>query len=159
MDEQTVEKPSDEADAGVGPEVEARVRAGFGGQGLMSHLGARITRVAPGRVHVELPFRPEVTQNHGYFYAGATSAIADSAGGFAAFTLFPEGSSVLTVEYKINLLAPAVGEHLEAVGTVVKSGRTLTVCRLEVFAVTEGRTSLVANGQQTLIRIDARPER
>lgn len=77
----------------------------------MGHLGARITHIAPGRVHITLPSRPEVTQQHGYFHAGATSAIADSAGGYAAFTLFPENTSVLTVEYKINLLAPAGGEH------------------------------------------------
>ncbi len=83
-------------------------------------------------MHIVLPARPEVTQQHGYFHAGATSAIADSAGGYAAFTLFPEDADVLTVEYKINLLSPAVGDHIEAVGTVLKSARTLTVCRLEV---------------------------
>jgi uncharacterized protein (TIGR00369 family) len=137
------------------PEVQARIRAGFDRQGLMGHLGARITHIAPGRVHIVLPSRPEVTQQHGYIHAGATSAIADSAGGFAAFTLFPENTEVLTVEYKINLLAPAVGDHIEAVGTVLKSGRTLTVCRLEVFGVRDGRRSLVANGQQTLIRVNS----
>jgi uncharacterized protein (TIGR00369 family) len=135
------------------PEIEARIRASFDRQGLMSHLGARITHIAPGRVHIVLPSRPEVTQQHGYFHAGATSAIADTAGGYAAFTLFPENTEVLTVEYKINLLAPAVGDHMEAVGTVLKSGRTLTVCQLEVFGVQDGRRSLVANGQQTLIRV------
>jgi uncharacterized protein (TIGR00369 family) len=137
------------------PQVQARIRAGFDRQGLMGHLGARITHIAPGRVHIVLPSRPEVTQQHGYIHAGATSAIADSAGGFAAFTLFPENTEVLTVEYKINLLAPAVGDHIEAVGTVLKSGRTLTVCRLEVFGVRDGRRSLVANGQQTLIRVNS----
>ena len=137
------------------PEVQARIRAGFDRQGLMGHLGARITHIAPGRVHIVLPSRPEVTQQHGYIHAGATSAIADSAGGFAAFTLFPENTEVLTVEYKINLLAPALGDHIEAVGTVLKSGRTLTVCRLEVFGVRDGRRSLVANGQQTLIRVNS----
>ncbi|MFI6370098.1 PaaI family thioesterase [Streptomyces sp. NPDC050546] len=120
----------------------------------MAHLGARLTRIAPGSVHITLPNRPEVTQQHGYFHAGATSAIADSAGGYAAYTLFPDGTDVLTVEYKINLLSPAVGDHLEAVGTVLKAGRTLTVCRLEVFGVQDGRSKLVANGQQTLIRVD-----
>jgi uncharacterized protein (TIGR00369 family) len=90
-------------------------------------------------------------QQHGYIHAGATSAIADSAGGYAAFTLFPENTAVLTVEYKINLLAPAVGDHIEAVGTVLKSGRTLTVCQLEVFAFQGPKRSLVAAGQQTLI--------
>ncbi|MFJ5222435.1 PaaI family thioesterase [Streptomyces sp. NPDC088400] len=139
------------------PVVKARIQNSFDRQGLMGHLGARITHIAPGRVHIALPSRPEVTQQHGYFHAGATSAIADSAGGYAAFTLFPENTSVLTVEYKINLLAPAAGEHIEAVGTVLKSGRTLTVCQLEVFGVQDGRRSLVANGQQTLIRVN-KPE-
>lgn len=145
----------DEASA----EVQARVRDSFERQGLMHHLGARLALIAPGRVHILLPSRPEITQQHGYFHAGATSSIADSAGGYAAFTLFPEDSSVLTVEYKINLLAPAEGDHLEAVGTVLKSGRTLTVCQLEVFSVQGSRRSLVATGQQTLIQVAARPER
>jgi uncharacterized protein (TIGR00369 family) len=136
-----------------------QVRDSFKRQGLMHHLGARLSEIAPGRVHIVLPSRPEVTQQHGYFHAGATSAIADSAGGYAAFTLFPEDSSVLTVEYKINLLAPAEGDHLEAVGTVLRAGRTLTVCRLEVFAVRAEDRTLVASGQQTLIRVEARPER
>ncbi|TCO26161.1 uncharacterized protein (TIGR00369 family) [Kribbella steppae] len=141
------------------PEVQERVRDSFERQGLMHHLGARLSEIAPGRVHIVLPSRPEVTQQHGYFHAGATSAIADSAGGYAAYTLFPEDSSVLTVEYKINLLAPAEGDHLEAVGTVLRSGRTLTVCRLEVFGVRAAERSLVASGQQTLICVDKRPER
>lgn len=140
------------------PAVQKRIQASFDRQGLMSHLGARITRIAPGCVHIVLPSRPEVTQQHGYVHAGATSAIADSAGGYAAFTLFPENTDVLTVEYKINLLAPAVGDHVEAVGTVLRSGRTLTVCRLEVFGVRDGGRKLVANGQQTLICVE-RPER
>ncbi|MCX5320705.1 PaaI family thioesterase [Streptomyces sp. NBC_00120] len=135
-------------------EVQERVRASFDQQGLMTHLGARLTRIAPGVVHIALPARPEVTQQHGYFHAGATSSIADSAGGYAAFTLFPEDTEVLTVEYKINLLAPALGDRLEAVGTVLKAGRALTVCQLEVFAaLDDGTRKLVANGQQTLIRV------
>ena len=117
----------------------------------MRHLGARLGHIGPGEVHIVLPSRPEITQQHGYIHAGATSAIADSAGGYAAFTLFPPDTEVLTVEYKINLLAPAGGDHIEAVGTVVKAGRTLTVCRLEVFAEHGEQRSLVAVGQQTLI--------
>jgi uncharacterized protein (TIGR00369 family) len=142
------------------PEVQARIRDSFERQGLMRHLGARMDHIAPGRVQIVLPSRPEVTQQHGYVHAGATSAIADSAGGYAALTLFPEDAEVLTVEYKINLLAPASGDHLEAVGTVRKSGRTLTVCQLDVFGVKDGTRSLVATGQQTLIRVttpDRRP--
>jgi uncharacterized protein (TIGR00369 family) len=136
-------------------EVRERIEASFGRQGLMRHLGARLTHVAPGCVHIELASRPEVTQQHGYIHAGATSAIADSAGGYAALTLFPEDADVLTVEYKLNLLAPAAGERIEAVGTVLKSGRTLTVCRLEVFGIQDDRRLLVAAGQQTLFRIEA----
>jgi uncharacterized protein (TIGR00369 family) len=137
------------------PAVQKRVQDSFDLQGLMSHLGARLTHIGPGRVHVVLPARPEVTQQHGYVHAGAPSAIADSAGGYAALTLFDEDSDVLTVEYKINLLAPAAGDHLEAIGTVLKSGRTLTVCQLEVYGVREGgERKLVANGQQTLIRVN-----
>lgn len=137
------------------PEVQKRVQESFDRQGMMSHLGARMTHIGPGRVHIVLPSRPEVTQQHGYFHAGATGAIADSAGGYAAYTLFPEDSDVLTVEYKINLLAPAEGDHIEAIGTVLKSGRTLTVCQLEVYGVqADGERKLVANGQQTLIRVN-----
>jgi uncharacterized protein (TIGR00369 family) len=101
-------------------EVRARVQESFDRQGLMEHLGARVSYIGAGEVRIELPSRPEVTQQHGYFHAGATSSIADSAGGYAAFTLFPAGTTVLTVEFKINLLAPAEGERLEAVGTVIK---------------------------------------
>jgi uncharacterized protein (TIGR00369 family) len=140
-------------------EVRARVQESFDRQGLMEHLGARISYVGVGEVRIELPSRPEVTQQHGYFHAGATSSIADSAGGYAAFTVFPEGTTVLTVEFKINLLAPAEGERLEAVGTVIKPGRTLTICKLEVFAMAGARRTLVAVGQQTLIQVEARPER
>lgn len=135
------------------PDVDQRIRASFERQGLMAHLGARLTHVAPGRVHIVLPSRPEVTQQNGYVHAGATSAVADTAGGYAAYTLFPADTEVLTVEYKINLLAPAVGDHVEAIGTVLKSGRTLTVCTLEAYAVQDDRRTLVASGQQTLMRV------
>jgi uncharacterized protein (TIGR00369 family) len=141
--------------AQAAPDVQARVRDSFERQGLMRLLGARLDHIGAGRVHIVLPSRPEVTQQHGYVHAGATSAIADSAGGYAALTLFPEGTEVLTVEYKINLLAPAAGDHLLAVGAVRRSGRTLTVCQLDVYGVAEGTRSLVATGQQTLIRVTA----
>lgn len=138
------------------PDVRARIQDSFDRQGLMRLLGARVDHVGPGAVHIVMPSRPEVTQQHGYVHAGAISAIADSAGGYAALTLFPEGAEVLTVEYKINFLAPAA-DHLEAVGTVRKSGRTLTVCQLDVFGISDGNTSLVATGQQTLIRVHPKP--
>lgn len=143
----------------VSAEVEQRIRTSFDSQGLMRHLGAYLAHIGHGEVRIALPARPEVTQQHGYFHAGATSAIADTAGGYAAFTLFPANTAVLTVEYKVNLLAPAQGERIEAVGTVLKPGRTLTICQLEVYAVNDGQDKLVAAGQQTLIRVDERPER
>jgi uncharacterized protein (TIGR00369 family) len=135
------------------PEVVTRIQESFDRQGLMRLLGAELTQVAPGRVQITLPRRPEVSQQHGYVHAGATSAIADSAGGYAALTLMPETAEVLTVEYKLNLLAPAGGDRLEAIGTVLKSGRTLSVCQLEVFAVQGEGRKLVAAGQQTLISV------
>jgi uncharacterized protein (TIGR00369 family) len=130
-----------------------RVRARFDKQGLMRHLGAELREIDRGRVVIALPWRDVVTQQHGYIHAGATSAIADSAGGYAALTGFPDDAEVLTVEYKINLLAPAEGERLDAIGSVVKAGRTLTVCALEVFGVRGEQRTLVATGQQTLICI------
>lgn len=135
-----------------------RVRDSFDRQGLMTHLGATLTEIRRGLVVIRLPYRAELTQQHGYFHAGGTSAIADSAGGYAGFTLFPPDSSVLTVEFKLNLLNPAEGEALEATGRVVKSGRTLTVCTLEVEAICAGRRIPVAIGQQTLICLAGRPD-
>jgi len=128
-----------------------RVRDSFLRQGLMRHLGATLVDVARGRVVIRLPFSETLTQQHGYFHAGSTSAIADTAGGFAGYTCFAPNTSVLTVEFKINLLAPAQGEYLEAIGQVVRSGRTLTICQLEVFAVSGEKRTQVALGQQTLI--------
>lgn len=137
--------------------IERRIRDSFAKQGLMAHLGAQIESVAPGRVVITLPRRAEVTQQNGFIHAGATSAIADSAGGYATLTLCPADSDVLTVEYKINLLAPAVGERLEAVGEVVKAGRTLTVTSLDVHAVRDGSRTLVATGQQTVMCLRPHP--
>lgn len=139
--------------------IEDRVRDSFNRQGLMHHLGAEIHEVRPGFVRIRLPYGESLTQQHGYFHAGATSAIADSAGGYAGLTLFPEGSSVLTVEFKVNLVAPARGDWLDAEGKVIRSGRTLTICQLEVYGVSGGERSLVALGQQTLMAIEARDER
>lgn len=131
--------------------VEQRVRESFGRQGLMGHLGAVLHEVRRGLVIIRMPFKPELSQQHGYFHAGGLSAIADSAGGYAGLSLFPEDSSVLTVEYKLNLLNPAQGEFVEAIGRVVKAGRTLTVCQLEVFSSAAEKRVQVALGQQTLI--------
>ncbi|WP_240768952.1 PaaI family thioesterase [Paracoccus liaowanqingii] len=138
------------------PRTIARIKASFGAQGLMRHLGATIAAIRSGEVVLHLPYRAELTQQMGYFHAGGTSALADTAGGYAALTLFPEGHEVLTTEFKLNLLNPARGERLEAVGRVIKPGRTLTVCQLDVFAVEGEARTHVATGLQTLICIAAR---
>lgn len=138
--------------------IETRTRDSFARQGLMAHLGAEMTDIRAGLVTICLPFRPELTQQHGFFHAGGTSAIADSAGGYAGFTLFPENSSVLTVEFKLNMLSPATGDRLEAVGKVIKNGRTLTICQLDVWASTDSKRVHVATGMQTLICLRDRPD-
>lgn len=130
---------------------EARVRRSFSRQGAMRLIGATMTEVAPGYCAIELVPRPELTQQHGYVHAGIVSTIVDSAGGYAGFTLFPEDSSVLTVEFKLNLLAPAGGDRLVAEGFVVKPGRTLAITRGEVHAEKGGTRTLVALMQQTLM--------
>ena len=133
------------------PGYAARVRASFARQGAMRTLGATLESVGPGYCAIALIPRPEVAQQHGYVHAGVVAAIVDSAGGYAGFALFPEDASVLTVEYKLNLLAPATGERLLAEGFVVKTGRTLVITRGEVHADQGGKRTLVALMQQTLM--------
>jgi uncharacterized protein (TIGR00369 family) len=116
------------------PHYERRVRESFFRQGFMKHLGARLTELKPGMAELRASFREELTQQHGYFHAGVSGSLADVACGYAAYTLMPEDSSVLTVEYKINLMAPAQGEELIARAHVVRSGKTLKICTADVFA-------------------------
>jgi len=140
------------------PGFEARVRASFVRQKVMALIGAELGRVMPGRVEIELPFRDDLTQQHGFFHAGIVGTIADSAGGYAAYTLMPAGASVLSVEYKINLMSPAAGERLVASGQVVRPGRTLTVCDLEVVVLKGGARTVCARGMQTLICLERGPK-
>lgn len=114
-------------------EYARRVRDSFERQGLMQHLGARLSDLRPGLAEIRVSYRPQLTQQHSYFHAGVSGAIADSACGYAAYTLMPADSSVLTVEYKMNLLAPAEGEELIARARVVRSGRTLKICAGDVY--------------------------
>jgi len=116
------------------PNYDRRVRESFSEQGLMKHLGARLTELQPGMAELRAYYREELTQQHGYFHAGVSGSLADVACGYAAYTLMPEDSSVLTVEYKINLLAPAEGEELIARARVVRSGKTLKICLADVYA-------------------------
>jgi len=117
----------------VDKEFARRVRESFARQGLMAHLGAQLTVLEAGLAEIRVAFRPELTQQHGYFHAGVTGAIADTACGYAAYTLMPADATVLTVEYKLNLLAPAEGEELIARAKVVKAGKTLTICNGDVL--------------------------
>ncbi len=133
------------------PNFEQRVRDSFARQAAMALIGASMTRVAAGRCEIELPVREDLTQQHKFVHGGVVGMIADSAGGYAAFTLMPADASVLTVEYKINMLAPAKGERLVARGEVVKPGRTLSIVRADVYALDGGRETLVAATQQTLM--------
>jgi uncharacterized protein (TIGR00369 family) len=130
----------------------ADVRASLSRQSFMTLLGAQPVEISPGRVVLEMPNRSDLCQQNGFLHAGVITSIADSACGYAALTLMPPGSDVLSVEFKVNLLAPAVGDRFRAVGTVVRSGRTLTVCSGEVLSLAEGRPDKqVALMQATMI--------
>ncbi len=133
----------------VNPNYESEARASFDSQGIMHLLGAAMRTIEPGFCVIDLPYNSKLTQQDGFFHAGATSTIADSAGGYAALTLMPAGSRVLTVEFKINLLAPAEGEQLSAEASVVKAGRTLSVAEINVNCLRSGKSTLCALMQQT----------
>ncbi|HSQ11084.1 MAG TPA: PaaI family thioesterase [Burkholderiaceae bacterium] len=117
----------------------------------MRLIGARLTTVEPGRCVIELPVRDDLTQQHGFVPGGVVGMIADSAGGYAGFTLMPADASVLTVEFKINMLAPAAGDLLIATGEILKPGRTLAIVRADVMALRGDRQTRVATMQQTLM--------
>jgi uncharacterized protein (TIGR00369 family) len=150
------EKPRFEV---LDPHYERRVRDSFDRQGLMKHLGAELVSLEPGGVEIRVPFRSELTQQHGYFHAGVTGAIADSACGYAAYTLMPAEDSVLTVEYKMNLLAPAEGEELVARARVVRSGRTLKVCTADVFVRKGGMENHCATVLSTIMCMAGKADR
>ncbi len=139
------------------PDFENRVRESFARQAFMSTLGAKLTRVEPGAVEIRLPIRPELSQQHGFVHAGAVATIGDSACGYAALSLMPVGTGVLAVEYKINLMAPAVGEVLVARGRVVRAGRTLSVCQAEMVAMEGGTERPVALLVSTVMTVRDRP--
>lgn len=141
----------------ISAELTEHIRASFARQGLMGHLGARMTELRHGFCELRVPHGPELTQQHGYFHAGVTSALVDTAGGYAGLSTYRVSDSVLTVDFTVNLLAPAIGDELLATATVIKSGRTLTVCELQAYVINddlkEERRTHVATGRQTLIRL------
>ena len=124
----------------------------------MNHIGAEIGAVSPGRCEIRLPYSDDLSQQHGFFHGGVVGTIADSAGGYAGFSLMAAGDGILTVEYKMNLMAPADGDLLIARGEVVRAGRTLTVARADVYVVKEGKETQCAVMQQTLMRIVGRAD-
>jgi uncharacterized protein (TIGR00369 family) len=140
------------------PTWETRVRASFARQRMMETIGARLERVAPGEVDIRVPFRDEISQHHGFVHAGALTTAVDTACGYAALTLMPAGAGVLSIEFKVSLLAPGKGEAIVARGRVVKPGRNVTFCQGEVFAVEGGAERLVATMSATMMVVQGRPE-
>lgn len=135
------------------PDFVLRVRASFARQTVMTTIGAEMTLVEPGVVEIVLPFRADLTQQHGFLHAGVITTIVDSACGYAALTLMPADTGVLTVEYKVNFMAPAAGERFLARGRVTKPGRTLTVCAGDVYAEQDGQERLIATMLTTMMSI------
>ena len=138
--------------------MERRVRESFGQQRLMATIGARLVRVSAGEVDAELPFREDLTQQHGFLHAGVVTALLDSAAGYAAYTLMPEDAGVVSVEFKTHLLAPAQGERLIARARVIRPGRTITVCQADGYMVDAGQERHVAMLVGTMMTLPARVE-
>jgi uncharacterized protein (TIGR00369 family) len=134
------------------PSFEANVRDSFSQQTAMTTIGAQLIRVEPGVVEIMIPYRANLTQQHGYLHGGIITTIADTACGYAAYTLMPADSEVLSVEFKVNLLRPAKGKSFVATAEVIKPGRTLTVARADVLSVDEAeKRELIATMQATII--------
>lgn len=141
------------------PGFAVRVRESFGRQGALALIGAELVDVSAGYCAIAMVPRPETSQQHGYVHAGILATLVDSAGGYAGYTLFPDDASVLTVEYKLNLLAPAEGDRIVAEGHVVRPGRTLAITRGEIHAERGGTRRLVAIMQQTLMVMRGKADR
>ena len=135
------------------PGYERHVRESFAAQGLMITLGARMISVAPGQVTIEVPFTKGLSQQKGFFHGAVSGGIGDSAGGYAALTLLPAGSEVVTIEYKINFLRPAVGELLRATGRVLRPGRSVTVCQIDIETSAGGKAAQCGLMQATFMRV------
>ena len=138
------------------PDYAERVRASFARQGAMKTIGATLVSVEPGRVVIELPWAQELTQQHGFLHAGMVAAAMDTACGYAGFSLMPADAAVLTIEYKINLLAPAKGQRFRMEADVVKPGRTISVVEGIAYAIDEGREKVIATMNATLMAVFGR---
>ncbi|PKB72102.1 MAG: hypothetical protein BZY87_01840 [SAR202 cluster bacterium Io17-Chloro-G6] len=140
------------------PDYEAKVRGSFGRQTAMQTLGAVMGKVGPGEVEIEMAYRADLAQQHGFIHGGIVTAIVDSACGYAAFSLSAPDTAVLTVEYKVNFVAPAKGERLLARGEVVRPGATISVCKGNVLAYDGGEEKLVATMLTTMMLMPNRPD-
>ncbi|HQY27287.1 MAG TPA: PaaI family thioesterase [Burkholderiaceae bacterium] len=139
------------------PGFEQRVRDSFGRQPAMTLIGAQLQRVEPGEVEIVLPYRPQITQQHGFVHAGMIGAALDSACGYAALTVMPAGAGILTIEYKLNCLAPGIGDRIRLIGRVRKTGRTILLAEGEALAVAaDGGEKLVATMTATVMTIRGR---
>jgi uncharacterized protein (TIGR00369 family) len=132
---------------------ESRVRESFARQSVMHILGASLSLVEPGVVEIELPYRTDLTQQHGFVHAGVVATVLDSACGYAAYTLMPADAAVLSIEFKVNLLAPAKGDAVRARAEVKRAGRNVTVCVADAFAITDGQSKVVATMLATMMCI------
>lgn len=141
------------------PDWEAKVRASYAKQGAMGLIGAKLIELRPGYCEIHLPWRADLTQQNGYFHAGIISTVVDTAAGYAGFTLMPPGSSVLSVEFKLNLLSPGDGELLIATGEVIKPGKTLVITRGEAYVVKGDKTTHCSTMQQTLMTMHGKAEK
>ena len=140
------------------PNFRQRVLDSFDRQQVMAFIGAKVTNVEVGVCEIQLPYSENLSQQHGFFHGGIIGTIADSAAGYAGFSLMPSDASVLTVEYKMNILSPADGECLIARGMVIKGGRTLVITKADVFIVKDGKEKNCATLLQTLMTVRNRPD-
>ena len=136
------------------PDFEARTRESFGRQRFMETLGVELSVVEPGHVEMRLPYREELGQQHGFFHGGVIGALADNVGGYAAFTMLDAKDSILTVEYKMNIVSPGRGEALIAIGTVIKPGRRLIICEARIYTENDGKRALCATALCTLMPME-----
>ena len=135
----------------IDPNYKTRVRSSFEKQAVMKTIGACLVEMAPGEVVIEFSYDQSLTQQNGYIHAGIVTTVVDSACGYAAYTLMPADSDVLTIEYKVNFMSPAKGEIFRGIGKVIKSGRTITVCTGDVVTLEDGKEKVVATMQATMI--------
>jgi uncharacterized protein (TIGR00369 family) len=134
------------------PDFRKRVEESFKSQKFMEFIGAELTKVEPGFCVIKLPYKKELTQQDGFFHAGIMGTLADNAGGYAAFTLMDQKASLLSVEFKMNLLAPAEGDTLIAKSRVIKPGRSFTICSADIFSIKDGKEKLCATALMTMFQ-------